>query len=216
MVGPSLPAPELANHVVMVLARNDKGAGFCTGTVVAPLKILTAAHCVTSAANMRVHYRDEAGQPVMLDVKRVAMNGLYRAKAPQTREKSIDLAMITLANPLPASFGPVQIGGGGDVGEAVTLAGFGVAREGQAASSGHLLKAEMRVRAPQSNVLLWLENPEGAGACTGDSGGPVFSNGQIIGVISWTEGTGGHHCGALTQAIRLSPQIDWLEREMGR
>jgi len=31
-----------------------------------------------------------------------------------------------------------------------------------------------------------------------------------------TEGTGGHHCGALTQAIRLVPQIDWLEREMGR
>jgi secreted trypsin-like serine protease len=53
------------------------------------------------------------------------------------------------------------------------------------------------------------------GACTGDSGGPVFEEQQgkpvIIGVISWStgpNGTGG--CGGLTGVTPLTLYRDWI------
>jgi secreted trypsin-like serine protease len=55
----------------------------------------------------------------------------------------------------------------------------------------------------------------GLGACTGDSGGPVFEDQQgkpvIIGVISWSTGpagTGG--CGGLTGVTPLTLYRDWI------
>jgi len=176
MVGPATPAPELASQVLMVLTHSATSAGFCTGIVLSPIKILTAAHCVGSAENMRIHYQDAQNAPVLLEVKSVTIHPDFHAAAPQTREKSIDLAMITLAEPLPERFEPANLTQPQPIalGDTLTLAGFGVTQEGQAASSGRLLKGETTMRAPKSDVLFWLDNPRGLGACTGDSGGPVF------------------------------------------
>ena len=218
MVGPATPAPDLAAQVLMVLTRTATSAGFCTGTVLSPIKVLTAAHCVGSAENMRVHYRDAKGTPILLDVKSVAIHPDFHAQAPKIREKSIDLAIVTLAKPLPDRFTPADLTQPEDfrLGDSVSIAGFGVTKEGQADSSGTLLQADMALRAPKSEVLFWLEAPNGLGACTGDSGGPVFFQGALVGVISWTEGLGSAHCGKLTQAIRLKNQMNWLKSEMER
>eukprot|EP01037_Dinobryon_pediforme_P009567 gene9567-9643_t len=218
IVGPAAPAPGFAAQVMMVLARSAKSAGFCTGTVLSPTKLLTAAHCVGLAEDMRVHYRDGQNTPVLLDVKSVAIHPDFHAQAPKTREKSIDLAIVTLAKPLPDRFEPADLTQpqSFELGDSLTLAGFGVTHEGQAASSGTLSQGAVTLRAPKSEVLFWLEGPRGLGACTGDSGGPVFFQGALVGVISWTEGMPPAHCGKLTQAIRLKNQMNWVKAEMRR
>ncbi|MBV9218816.1 MAG: trypsin-like serine protease [Methylobacteriaceae bacterium] len=222
VVGPSAEGGGLAAHVVMVLKRSANTAGFCTGTVVAPNAILTAAHCVGRAADTRVHYRDGGGAPMLLAVAEVAINPGFRADAIRTRERSIDLALVRLTEPLPGRFHPAPLDTSGDVaiGHQFRLAGFGVAREAAAETGGVLRVAVLAARAPLSTVLLWAEDPSGggAGACTGDSGAPVFAKDDavVVAVTSWASGSGAGHCGSLTQAVLVKPQGTWIGAVLAR
>lgn len=213
MVGPTAEAGALAPHVVMALAQSAGGSGFCSGAVLAPNIVLTAAHCVAAPAATRVHFRDSAGKPVLMEVARVARHPGFRADAVAARAKSIDLALIETTEPLPSSFAPVALADAPtDVGASFDVAGFGVARPGNAATSGVLRRARLSLRAPVSKVLLWLSSDDGAGACTGDSGAPVFSNGALVGIVAFAQGAKGRGCGGLTQAVRVAPYRSWIEQ----
>ena len=56
---------------------------------------------------------------------------------------------------------------------------------------------------------------DGLGACTGDSGGPVFEDRQggtaLVGVISWSTGPNGTAgCGGMTGVTPLTLYRDWI------
>ena len=211
MVGPTSDGSAHAAHVVMVLAQAPGRAGFCSGVVVAPDIVLTAAHCVAGASATRVHFRDSRGAPVLLEVRRVLRHPGYRADAVAARAKSIDLALVQTAAPLPSSFSPVALGDApGAIGASVEVAGFGVTRANEPATSGQLRGARLNLRAPLSDVLLWLDG-DGAGACTGDSGAPVFADGAVAGIVAYAQAAQGRGCGGLTQAVRIAPQRAWIE-----
>lgn len=215
VVGDAFPAPELSKNLVMVLTRSAGGAGFCTAEVLAPNVVLTAAHCVTKAADMRVHFNDTASPPRLIEVAEVKVHPQFHADAIKMRERSVDLALVRLKTPLPADFTPLPFGEMReiDLGTRLEVAGYGLTQEGEARSSGKLMQAEVTLRAPLSMLLLWMDG-KGTGACTGDSGGPVLQDGALVGVISWTEGETGAHCGKLTQAIWLMPQMGWINGVM--
>ncbi|MFO1114730.1 MAG: trypsin-like serine protease [Beijerinckiaceae bacterium] len=210
IVGPSSDGAAYAGQVLMVLAQAPGSAGFCSGVVVAPNIVLTAAHCVAAPTATRVHFRDSSGAPVLLTVARVARHPEYRADAVAARAKSVDLALVETSEPLPSSFAAISLGEApGTVGAVFKVAGFGMTRQGEASSSGHLRSALLTLREPLSKVLLWLEGG-GAGACTGDSGGPVFYGGAIVGIVAYAQAAVGRGCGGLTQAVRVAPYADWI------
>jgi hypothetical protein len=97
----------------------------------------------------------------------------------------------------------------------VRVIGYGVGREGEGTSAGVLRDAALQVRAPLSKVLLWAEDPSGAGSggCTGDSGGPIVADdgAKVLAITTWSSGTGGKRCGAVTQGPLIAGQRAWID-----
>jgi hypothetical protein len=107
------PDGRFADRVAMVLIRGGDKAGFCTGLVLSPRILLTAAHCLRPLRDMAVHYRDAAGAAVIIPVDAAIAHPLYRADAIQARVESIDLALIRTARPLDPRFAAAAIAQGG-------------------------------------------------------------------------------------------------------
>ncbi len=212
--------PALARHAVMIL--NDRG-GFCSAVVVAPDVLLTAAHCVAGAAGHRVHWKTAGGEPVLVEPAETAVHPGYAADAVKARKKSVDLGMVRLAEPLPASFLPVGLSASPPprAGDTVTVAGWGLASEGGADTGGRFRSLAIGIVEPYgpSNLLLWLSagRDARAGACAGDSGGPVFAqDGSVVAITAFAEGPGGRGCGTLTQAVLVGPQRAWIAKTLAR
>lgn len=214
VVGGSEEGGALARSSVMVL--NSRG-GVCSGIVLAPDTILTAGHCASAQDQVRVHYRDGSAAPVLLASAAIATHPGYDSGAIKGRRRSVDMALIRIAEPLPSSFSPASLTDRLPAkGSGVRLGGYGVAREGEARSTGTFRTADLAVVEPYgpSTILLWTSDPEkaGRGACQGDSGGPVALDGFVVAVTSWASGSGRSGCGALSQAILVGPQRGWIDR----
>jgi secreted trypsin-like serine protease len=217
VVGESGSDGALEARSVMVLKRSGGTAGFCTGVVLSDRIVLTAAHCVSRTGDTKLHWRGADGAPVVVDVDRVATHPEYRPAAPQTRERSVDLAVVRAAKPLPSrfSFATLSTRASLSLGERVRIGGYGVAREGDGGTSGVFRAADLSIRAPLSRLLGWADSGDGRmlGACTGDSGGAMTdASGEVVGVIAWSAGQGRRGCGGVTQSILVAPQRGWIDR----
>lgn len=198
--------------VLMLL--NERG--FCTANVVAPDLLITAAHCVYQIKSAAAYW--EGAQPdSLIQAKQFAIHPGYRPNAPKTRERSIDLALVQLERPLPARFKPLTLDYDArvEIGSTFTISGFGLREEKNGKTGGRLHSATLVTREPLSKLLIWAKDAAngGTGACTGDSGGPFLSSdGKLIAITIWSSGPGQQSCGDLTQALRLGPERDFIEK----
>jgi hypothetical protein len=214
IVGGAEDQGPLSRSSVMLLS--SKG-GMCSAVVLAPDAILTAAHCVTGAPDHRVHFRGDAGAPVLIAVKAKAVHPGYDAKAVEGRRRSIDLALVQTAEPLPARFETARLSAAAAPGgSGLAFGGYGLAREGDARSTGTFRVVRLNLVEPYgpSRILVWANAaPGGAGVCEGDSGGPVTREGEsaVFAVSTWATGPKGRSCGAYSQGILLGPQRAWID-----
>jgi secreted trypsin-like serine protease len=215
-------APPVGGAQAAVMIVGSRGNS-CTGIAIARDLVLTAAHCVPSGADYKLVEFDAQRQPRLRDVQSVARHPQFSQKAFDDSRATADVALLKFARPVvsvpPAPVHPARLSFTPD--DRFTVLGYGLTRMGDGKSGGTLRSAQLLVTGRPGNLQIRLMDPvtrnqrPGLGACTGDSGGPVFRDigGRImvIGVVSWSTGAGNSAgCGGLTGVTPLSLYYGWI------
>lgn len=211
-----------------VVAVENSSGELCSGALVAQDLVLTAAHCVMDDAAYRVVSVNRAFKTQALNVVAVAVHPAFVHGTTPRTQPGVDLALLKLERPLGADFQPYDARVAETIrdGDPVTIAGYGVLSEKRKSTARTLrettlvavgiVKVSNRVQIAVDRTRL-ADSP-GAGACRGDSGGPVFTgsrNGyRLSGIVSWSSGplksSQPSACGGLTAITPLAEHLAWL------
>ena len=158
------------------------GVGGCSAVLIAPDVILTAAHCVNSTES------EISGHEAVV-------RKFY--PHPKADSRRNDIAVGVLSQPLIGV--PVATIGEAGLGEA-TLIGFGLDEEGTRAHRS------ASVYIDEINEYGIITAP-GAGSCYGDSGGGLFIDDTLVGIVSASLS---QECGNGSFYTPVADYTDWI------
>jgi Trypsin len=221
MVGGAPPAEmTIARHVVLLVG--SRGTS-CTGVAIARDLVLTAGHCVLPGADYKLMEFDAARNPQLRDIATIARHPQFELATLLAHRATADVALLKLATPLPQTFAPAPLAADRAVavGDPFVVAGYGLSTRGDGSSGGTVRAATLVATGQPGTLQVRLFDPKtrgdatGLGACTGDSGAPVFdtSGGRlaVIGVVSWSTGPKlSAGCGGLTGVTPLARYRAWI------
>jgi secreted trypsin-like serine protease len=198
-----------------------KGRMHCSGSVIAPTKVLTAGHCVAGGFNL-ANFKVIVGRPTLRDTSVGQAIGVTSGRVhPDFEQTGLhDVAVLTLAQ--PASVTPVALATSQQnallaaAGAQLEVAGYGATNPFGTHLSGFLKSTFERVRtekrclkaytsdlfATESMICSLGARRKNGGrfkihtsACSGDSGGPLIANTPAGPLELGTVSFGGALCG---------------------
>jgi secreted trypsin-like serine protease len=196
----------VGDHIVkVVLKRALQGhpvQQLCSGVAISPNEILTAAHCFNDGAAWRVEI--ETTSPDHLDSTTCQPTTLAQATLRQLSTE-LDIALLETDAPMlhAAPFGEDVAAG-----DAALIAGFGLNEHREV---GVLRFLDTTVTEVTEHYIT-IDSGDDAGACVGDSGGPLFHRVsddapyRLIGILS----KGSLQCNRVDVYTGVVPIRRWL------
>lgn len=191
----------IQDHPWVVFLSDPHGGQFCGGTIAAPDRVVTAAHCVSGEAPQSFDVvagreNKDTQDGVVAKVTRVWVHPQY-----ENADSGADIAVLTLDRQLPFAALPLATPDDTELyraGNQADVLGWGATEEG-GQSSSTLLKAspplvsdsDCATAYPQfsAEAMVCAGRPEGGvDSCQGDSGGPLVAGDRLIGVVSFGNG----------------------------
>jgi hypothetical protein len=200
----------------------------CSGAVIARDLVLTAAHCLIDRAGYRVVAIDRKFRPHVVRAIAAAMHPAFVAGTTPRSQPGVDLGIVKLERPLGPEFVPLDPRRAGSIasGEPVEIAGFGVTAEGKKSTARVLRQTQLvslGTLQVANRVVVTADGERraavsGAGACRGDSGGPILRGGpggyELVGIVSWSSGAlleqRSTACGGLTAVTPVAEHASWI------
>lgn len=186
--------PDSRHPAVGAITAGTQGA-FCTGTLITPKLVVTAAHCVDAmgkyggASGCRFR-TDASSGSVHHTIQQAIKHPSYNPRSSTLSD--YDIAVLILNNavsgvtPIPANADPVDATW---VGRKVLVMGYGLIQtQPTPQSAPSKYSAEIPIFQVSGNQMVHKDQTTGKSACHGDSGGPALYtvNGElrVIGVTS--------------------------------
>lgn len=222
MVGgaPAVNVSDFRSEVMILSGRGN----LCTGVVLKQDLVLTAAHCIEPGLSYKLYELDAERKPVFRDLAKTVVHPQFSKATFDANRATADIALLKLAAPLPARFAPAMLAtprARVAIGESFTVVGYGVTAPRDNHSAAVLRRAALVATGVPGNLQLRLFDPAtkgerpGLGACTGDSGGPVYEEREgkrlIYGVVSWTTAPKMEEgCGGVTGVTPVELYMKWI------
>ncbi len=220
--------PVTANPGVVRLER-PSGTQFCSGSLIAPTWVLTAAHCLVETSASRVRVRSGALAVTAGVVTAAAELHVHPDYAGATSDN--DVGLVRLASPVAGPYlGYAASGAEVDTRQApvtATVMGFGETERSR--SADRLLSVRLRLPPTwRCSVLedevygatftsddricgVWDGGPPASAPCFGDSGGPWLVADRVVGVESY-----GTPCdGVYDVAANVATLSGWIAATSG-
>ncbi len=190
----------------------QQGQPFCTGTVVGPRTVVTAAHCVENQDPSQISFGfgPSAGQ-IEAELK-VALAVTHPEW--DSQQLANDIAVITLGEDAPVE--PIPLNKSMDdswIGRKVTLVGYGVSDGPSQTGAG--IKREVTVTIDQLEpTTLHYTTTNGQTACNGDSGGPAYADegGELV--IAGITSYGDQNCKEYGVYTRVDAFLGFVEEQI--